>query len=221
MSVVDDGSGLVLAAVRTRLGRRRSTGSLDVAVPGGSTVHLHGPNGCGKTSALALLAGRLSLRAGRATFRGDPLARARRAGRVVVLGPELLPLASTSFEQWATSRSRFHAVAPERLSASVDRWSVSDYWGEPMDRLSAGMRWRCALAFAFAADGALVGLDEPDAHLDALGQDLLARELVDVPRRTGGVAVVASHHLVLPPTPTVVPVALQWCGSVRVPAARR
>ena len=59
--------------------------------------------------------------------------------------------------------------------------------------LSGGQRQRIALARAFFGEPVAVILDEPDAHLDAHGREMLARAIAAHKAR-GGAAVVVAHH---------------------------
>ena len=189
----------------------RLTDTLDLRVPIGGSALLQGPNGSGKTCALALLMGLLRMRGGTAKFGGVDLSVARRGGAVVGFGPTLRPPPGATFRRWSVTRAPCFSISSRRLQASAERWEVIEYWDEPVDRLSAGMQWRCALAFAFATDGALICLDEPDANLDRMGQQLLVSELLTTVADTGGVAVVASHHLVAPFSSPICELPVEWC----------
>lgn len=202
--------GLLLSAVRTRVGRNHRTAPLDLEVAVGHAALLRGPNGCGKTTALAVLIGRLAMRDGQARLFGRDLGVCRRSGGVIGFGPGLRPPTAMSFEQWSDSRSRWFGVRAGRMTDSIGRWGVGDYWASPMSRLSAGMRWRCALAFSFSLDDALICLDEPDQSLDPAALALLADELARLGEHRS-VAVVASHHLVVAPPAPAHEVTISWC----------
>ncbi|MFZ4433594.1 MAG: ABC transporter ATP-binding protein [Microthrixaceae bacterium] len=209
MSVPAEDGGLRVVGTHARIGLSRRAGPLDLHVPTGSAVVLRGPNGSGKTCALAFLTGRVPPMAGTGHLEGRSLQRARRLGMVLGFGPDLLAPRTSRFSRWAEARRRCFGTGRAELRAAVERWEVSGYWDEPFSRLSAGMRWRCALAFAFAQTGVLICLDEPDAHLDRMGQELLAEELTAGLARSSCVGVVASHHL--PTIPGVPDVAISWC----------
>ncbi len=64
--------------------------------------------------------------------------------------------------------------------------------GESGLLLSAGERQRLAFARAVACNPTLLVLDEPTAHLDSLGEDIICRAIVE--RRQAGATVVVVTH---------------------------
>ena len=67
-------------------------------------------------------------------------------------------------------------------------------WWASAVRLSGGEQQRVALARALYGDPALVVLDEPDAHADALAAQLLQRAILAL-RQRGPTVVVITHQL--------------------------
>src|SRR5690606_26925320 len=140
-------------------------------------IGLIGRNGSGKSSLLAVLAGRRALDDGE-------LQHPEGLRRVLVEQEPSLPPAATVRDS-LVERGDIAAIADER-----ERWQVlarleamADRLGAPLERdpsrLSGGERKRAALALALALEPDLLLLDEPTNHLDidaiTLLEDLLAR----------------------------------------------
>src|SRR5690349_17156304 len=67
------GSGLEVVALRRLFGTRAVVDDVSFAVAPGSVTGLLGPNGCGKSTTMKLLAGALTATSGSATLDGEPL----------------------------------------------------------------------------------------------------------------------------------------------------
>ncbi len=142
----------------------------NLTVSAGERIGLIGRNGTGKSSLLAVLAGRQALDEGEVQRR-DGLAIA-----FVEQEPALPPAADlraslalrdASADPHAEARHAFDV----RLAAMLDRFGLAP------DRspagLSGGERKRAALALAFALEPDLLLLDEPTNHLDFAGIERL------------------------------------------------
>ena len=140
-------------------------------------IGLIGRNGSGKSSLLAVLAGRRALDDGELQH-PDGLR------RVLVEQEPVLPEADTVRDSLVErggiagivdERERWQALA--RLEAMADRLGAP--LGQDPSRLSGGERKRAALALALALEPDLLLLDEPTNHLDidaiVLLEELLAR----------------------------------------------
>jgi iron complex transport system ATP-binding protein len=193
----------------------------------GEIVAILGPNACGKSTLLKLIAGALEPLSGRVLLNGfathslTPRIRAQRIAMVQQESPLLFPSRAWEFVlqgRHAYGRSlRFEsdddiAIAKNAL-AQVGAEHLSDRW---MDQISGGEKQRVILARALAQQPLLLLLDEPTLHLDIGSQvDLLValRRLAAGNRYT---VVVVTHELNLAAEYADQVVLLQRGRSLRV-----
>lgn len=170
MSRLIDARGLALV----RGGRLLFEG-LDIALDGGEGLHLTGPNGCGKSSLIRLIAGLLTPAAG--TIEQG---RAALADEQLALDRELPLKRALAF---------WHGP---RLSEALTAFDLDRLADVPVEMLSTGQGRRVRLARVMASGAPLWLLDEPLNGLDSAGSDQLARAIADH-RSSGGAVVIASH----------------------------
>jgi iron complex transport system ATP-binding protein len=193
----------------------------------GEIVAILGPNACGKSTLLKLVAGVLEPLSGRVLLNGfvthslTPRIRAQRIAMVQQESPLLFPSRAWEFVlqgRHAYGRAlRFEtdddvAIAKNAL-AQVGAEHLSDRW---MDQISGGEKQRVILARALAQQPLLLLLDEPTLHLDIGAQvDLLdaLRRLAAANRYT---VVVVTHELNLAAEYADQVVLLQRGKSLRV-----
>lgn len=174
------------------------------ALERGQGLGIIGPSGSGKTSLAralvsAWLPARGTIRLDGATLdQWDPEALGRHIGYV----PQDVELFAGTVAQ---NIARFEPdFDPEQVVKAARAADVHDLLvglpkgynteiGDGGASLSAGQRQRVALARALYGDPFLVVLDEPDASLDAMGEQALQRALAGV-RARGGILIVVSHR---------------------------
>ena len=158
--------------------------AISLSVDRGEFVSIVGFTGCGKSTLLKIAAGLLPADTGEVRVEGELLQGVRAEAAIVFQNYSLLPW----FSALENVRLAVQAALP-RLSRDAQRAQARRYLdlvglGNALHRrpsqLSGGMRQRVAIARAFAAEPALLFLDEPFGALDALTRGALQQELTDL-----------------------------------------
>lgn len=188
---------LVAEGVVKRFGPARAVDGLDLVVEAGTVAALAGPNGSGKTTTLALVAGLLPLDAGRIALDGAPAgtAAARRSAAFVPDEPrgfdelavgELLGLVRALYG----AGSDFDARAARLLEA----FGLAPRAGARLGELSHGLRRQASVVAAAALAPRLLVVDEATAALDPEAVVVL-RETVRALAHRGSAVLVATQDL--------------------------
>jgi len=178
-------------SVRCVRGGREVFSSLDFATAEGELLAVTGRNGSGKTSLLRLIAGLLLPAGGTIALEGGgaELTLAEQAhylGHRDALKPALSVLENLTFWQHFLGGEVFDA------SASLKAVGLEHTTHLPAAYLSAGQRRRLSLARLLSVRRPIWLMDEPNAALDAAGQNLLAA-LMREHLGGGGLIVAATH----------------------------
>ena len=179
-----------------------SLGPLSFNIGAGERVALFGPNGCGKTTLLSLLAGVLRPGGGSLQVNGNgsrPLRRAELARNVayVTQNPDLmLHRATVTAEVGARPKylGRAKPLVAAETAESLAAFDLERFAGKYPFSLSQGQRQRLALAAAVTGGARLLLIDEPTT-----GQDMRQRrallERINAMARAGLATVFSTHSL--------------------------
>ena len=181
---------LIVENLACRRSGRRIFSGLSFALRDGEALAVTGRNGAGKSSLLAMLAGRLKPDAG--TIRVEEVGEATLPECLHVVGHrDGLKSALTAQENLTFARDLLGSPTLEP-SAALAAMGLAHALRLPVAYLSAGQRRRVALARLLVCRRPLWLLDEPTAALDAASQDVLAG-LMARHRAEGGLIVAATH----------------------------
>ncbi len=205
VSVMNDmevGAGPALEA----RGLRRAFGSVQavvdatLAVPPGHVTALIGPNGCGKTTLMLMLAGLLRPDAGEVRVVGaDPITDGAVARRRLGWMPDILGTwDSLTCEETLSTFARAYGLgaqeARERAFTLLRTVHLAEFAAQPARVLSRGQKQRLSLARALVHDPDVLILDEPASGLDPRSRIEL-RELVRSLAGQGKAVLISSHVL--------------------------
>jgi iron complex transport system ATP-binding protein len=161
-----------------------------------------GPNGCGKTTLIKLMAGILTGACGRVSVFGEVMNRVFNPAKILAYVPQSLSfsfsLSVLDFVLLGVQGEKSLLGKISRLSVEKAREALSllgmeDYAERDMHRLSGGERQKIILCKALAQNAPLILLDEPAAHLDLAGQ-LETLELLSALAVTGNKKIIAVMH---------------------------
>jgi NitT/TauT family transport system ATP-binding protein len=170
---------------------------MDLEVERGEVVAIIGPNGCGKSTFLRVVAGLLAPDRGAVTLDNRPIHGPDPRIGLVFQEPRLLPWRSVAgnvtypLELAGWSRQR----RAERLRALLELVGLTASAEVRPVHLSGGMRQRAAIARALALSPELLLLDEPFSALDALTRERFNLELLDLWEKTDTTIVIVTHSI--------------------------
>ncbi len=169
-----------LTDVTLRYGKSVALDHVTLTIPRNHLVGLIGPDGVGKSTLLAIIAGARELQSGAAhVLGGDMSARAHRAAvcpRIAYmpqgLGKNLYPDLSIreNVEYFSRLFGQSHAERDTRIAELLESTGLVPFADRPAKKLSGGMKQKLGLCCSLIHDPDLLILDEP-----TFGGDTLAR----------------------------------------------
>ena len=174
--------------VRLRYGKTVALAGIRLDIPAQRMVGLIGPDGVGKSSLLALLAGARALQEGSVTVLGGDMRSTRHREAICPriaympqgLGKNLYPTLSVEENLQFFARLFGHNAAERRrrIDRLTDSTGLRPFLARPAGKLSGGMKQKLGLCCALIHDPDLLILDEPTTGVDPLARaqfwDLIA-----------------------------------------------
>ncbi|WP_249225550.1 ABC transporter ATP-binding protein [Tardiphaga alba] len=194
MSSQDEVAIRLRGVTKTYENGTRALGPLDLDISKGEFVSLLGASGCGKSTALRLIAGLAAPSSGSV----DVPARASRHGiGFVFQEPTLMP--------WTTVRENVRlplklahmadAESTPRVMDALAQVGLADFADAYPRELSGGMKMRVSLARALVTSPDVLLLDEPFAALDEITRFRLNNDLLALWRQLGTTVVFVTHSV--------------------------
>ena len=191
-----------LAGVGLSYGKIRALSDITLDFPAGCIVGLIGPDGVGKSSLLALIAGARALQDGRLQVLGGDMARARHRGRVCPriaympqgLGRNLYRTLSVYENVDFFGRLFGHAGAERhrRITELLQATGLAPFAQRPVGKLSGGMKQKLGLCCALIHDPDLLILDEPTTGVDPLARRQFWEMITGIRANRPGMSVIVA-----------------------------
>jgi ribosome-dependent ATPase len=199
---IADAPVVEMRGVAHRYGNVAALSDVSLAIQPGTTTAFVGPDGVGKSTLLALIAGVRRLQTGSIhTLGGDVRVRAHRdriMSRIAYmpqgLGRNLYPSLSVAENLDYFGRLFGHAPAERRARAQrlLRATGLSPFPDRPAGKLSGGMKQKLSLCCALIHDPDLLILDEPTTGIDPLSRRQFWRLIDDIKAERPGLTVLVA-----------------------------
>jgi len=175
-------------------GKVEALRGMDLEVRQGDFVSLLGASGCGKSTALRLIAGLIPPSAGRIDWAAPP---GRGDIGMVFQEPTLMPWATVAQNVWLPFRLRGVSMAAARgqIEDALALVGLADFATTYPRALSGGMKMRVAIARALVTHPRLILMDEPFAALDEITRNRLNDDLLALRAALGCTIIFVTHSV--------------------------
>ncbi|WP_111732882.1 ribosome-associated ATPase/putative transporter RbbA [Roseovarius amoyensis] len=161
-------------------GKVRALDAISIDLPAGCIVGLLGPDGVGKSSFLALVAGARRMQAGQLEVLGGDMRRAGHRARICPriaympqgLGRNLYPTLSVreNVDFFGRLFGESREERDKRIAELLEATDLAPFSDRPAAKLSGGMKQKLGLCCALIHDPDLLILDEPTTGVDPLSR---------------------------------------------------
>ncbi|MBK7615371.1 MAG: heme ABC exporter ATP-binding protein CcmA [Vitreoscilla sp.] len=187
---------MVARQLSCRRGGRPVFAGVSLSLQRGQAMWLRGPNGCGKTSLLRILAGLSKAESGELTLADDVAPEMRPAfiGHSNALKDELSVAEALQF------LCSLRGATPDRgqMQAALEKFGIAKCLDATVRRLSQGQRRKVALSRLWLDDAAVWLLDEPYDALDKRGTEILDEALARLLNQGASIVMTSHQPVTLP-----------------------
>jgi ribosome-dependent ATPase len=188
--------------VTQRYGKTIAIDDVSLAMPGGQLIGLIGPDGVGKSSLLAIIAGARQIQSGAAQVLGGNISNTRH--RVAVcpriaympqgLGKNLYPDLSIreNIEYFGRLFGQSRAEREVRIAELLASTGLAPFADRPAKKLSGGMKQKLGLCCSLIHDPDLLILDEPTTGVDPLSRRQFWELIARIRARREGIGVIVA-----------------------------
>ena len=165
----------------------------------GKIVGLLGPNGCGKTTTIAMILGLVKPTSGEVIIKGKNIEKERinLLEKMNFISPYVeLPKKLTVEENLKVYADLYGVTnANEKIYELVNELRLNEFFKKKTGELSSGQKNRISLAKALINDPEILLLDEPTASLDPETGDFVRSFIEHYSSKTNVTILLASHNM--------------------------
>ena len=172
---------------------------LSFVINKGKIIGLLGPNGCGKTTTIAMILGLLKPTSGEVIIKGKNFEKERinLLEKMNFISPYVeLPKKLTVEENLKVYAGLYGVKnANEKIYELVNELRLNEFFKKKTGELSSGQKNRISLAKALINDPEILMLDEPTASLDPDTGDFVRSFIEHYSSKTNVTILLASHNM--------------------------
>lgn len=166
-------------------------------IEAGKITAITGPNGCGKTTLLNIIAGLDNDFTGIINYNGQKFNRDIRINMTTVFQKPYLFRRSVyeNIEYPLKIRGMGKESRKKEVTDIMKSLGIEELSEKKANLLSGGESQKVALARALIFKPELLLLDEPTSNIDPASIEVLEREIIRFNRETGGTVIIVTHNL--------------------------
>ena len=173
--------------------------NLNFVINKGKIIGLLGPNGCGKTTTIAMILGLLKPTSGRVMINGKNIEKERinLLEKMNFISPYVELPKKLSVEENLKVYGRLYGVKnlKDKIDDLMEKLNLTELRKRKTGELSSGQKNRISLAKALINDPEILLLDEPTASLDPDVGDYVRGFIEDYASNKGATILLASHNM--------------------------